>query len=62
MVGRKNDTHTQCGETLLLLLMLRRCASKFSPPGTIVRLLLPEWIKPQCSFLKDYVANPDHNR
>jgi hypothetical protein len=31
------------------------------PPGTIVRLLLSVWIKPRCSFVKDYVANPDHN-
>jgi hypothetical protein len=38
------------------------CESKCSPPGTIVRLLLSEWIKPQCSFVKDYVAESDHNR
>jgi hypothetical protein len=31
-------------------------------PGIYVRLLLPEWIKPRYSFVKDYIANPDHNR
>jgi hypothetical protein len=42
-----------------------RCGSKFSPPGTIYRsplAILSEWIKSRCSFVKDSVANPDHNR
>jgi hypothetical protein len=41
---------------------IRLCESKFSPPGTIVHFLLSELIKPWCSCVKDYVANPDHNR
>jgi hypothetical protein len=32
------------------------------PPGSKVRLLLSVWIKSRCSFVKDHVANPDHNR